>query len=138
LRLAPWRAIFLVFGIKFIALAFLWLAAASFIFWPAAKAYEWLLLEETRAGAASSDWLLRCKRILLRWPFGARFSIFALLILGFWIFLLQKFAPSLQVGLIAFGSFVGVHFLFTLLSIGCKKMRAAWGRRKAMPPILRG
>ena len=130
LRIQPWRIIFVIFGFKLIAAGLVWLLAASLVFWPAGKIYEWLLLEETRAGAGTAEWHLRMKRLLLRWPFAVRFGIFAGIISIFWIVLFRYFADSYKAAIFVLGVFVGIHFFATFLSLGLKKMRAALGRRK--------
>jgi tetratricopeptide (TPR) repeat protein len=147
LRIQPWRIIFFLIGIKFVALLALWLFFATIIFWPPAKIYEWLLLQETRQGAATAEWRLRLRALLHRWPFSVRFSIFAAAITAFWILILGQFSTSYKSTIITLSIFVGIHFLFTLLSIGCRKIRSKFGRHQArkrlavessspLPPVL--
>jgi tetratricopeptide (TPR) repeat protein len=131
LHLQPWGIIFVLIGIKLIALLAFWLFIATIIFWPPAKVYEWLILQETRSGAATANWRLRLRALLHRWPFAVRFSLFAAAITAFWILIIRQFSASYQLSIVGLSIFVGIHFLFTLLSIGCRKIRSRFGHRQA-------
>jgi tetratricopeptide (TPR) repeat protein len=131
LRLQPWRIIFVLFGFKIIVILAFWLIIATIIFWPPAKAYEWLLLQETRSGAATAEWRLRLKALLHRWPFPVRFGVFAAALSAFWILIIRQFSASYKTSIIALSTFVGIHFFFTLLSIACRKLRSKLGHRQA-------
>jgi tetratricopeptide (TPR) repeat protein len=127
----PGAIFWFIVGYKFVALALVWLASVTVVFWPAAKVYEWLLLEETRSGADTKLWHLRVKRFFTRWPFTLRFGVFAVVICAFWIILFRQYFDTWKKSFFALSVFVGVHFLATGLSVAVKAARSALGRRKA-------
>ena len=45
--------------------------------------------------------------------------------------MLGQFSTSYKSTIIGLSIFVGIHFLFTLLSIGCRKIRSKFGHRQA-------
>ncbi len=119
----PWRLIFLLFAIKFVAAYVVWLGMVTVLFWPGGKVYEWLLVNEIKRGSVTEKIGLRVWFWFRQWPTWARFGLFLLLNLALWggLFLLLGIEPFSGYNFV--GGFVCLHFAFVLLVWIYRKIR---------------
>lgn len=115
LRLQPWRVIFLIVGMKFVGIYFLWLFLATVIFWPGGKVYEWLLVSQIRSGSGVSSGGLKLWFWIRKWPVWSRFLAFLGVNLLLWAGFFLWFGMSLEVGVGFLTVFIAVSFIWIAL-----------------------
>ncbi len=126
----PWRLLFLIIGFKFVLAFIAWLLVATFLFWPAGKVYEWLLVSELKAGTRTSMSKMKLWHSFQRRPRWLRFGLFVIIISGLYAGTFALMAIPLSSGFGFLGIAYAAHFVVVLtisLYTASKRQR---GKRK--------
>lgn len=135
LALQPWRILFLLIGFKVWLGFFAWLLLVTLVFWPGAKAYEWLLVSELREGGTASDRALRLWYRMRRWPRSLRFALFLAVNLAVWGGLSALVGVPFGTGCAVVGVFAAVHGFFVTAIWGIRRLSAKQARRRHLRRI---
>lgn len=136
LRINPLAFLWVVVGIKFVAIFLAWLVASMVVFGPPALMAEWLVMSDidraSRAADKVGSWWLRFHHL----PLSVRLGLCLLLMAGFWAALFAMLGISQSWGFAFIAGFFAVNLAVMAIRVSLRKSEARDVIRRSTPPPL--